>query len=327
MTNEEKPGKNLIDLIVKIFPEKILKVLVGIALVFLIGASSYVVWQGTKGREAKIFGFGVGEDPYVSANIDATIEARIPTILSMTNSVITKTMTPDATLAPSQISTNTPTSITPPPTQEPLHPTYDFKNGCISDVWQEWPYAGVFGQNLQNGCNDFSGLGMIAGSEGLRIFSKPTEEALFGITTSLPDDDAEIRVKLQLKELSTNNLNIDSDLYIGFVNHAKTEPDGKFLVFRAYDANELPALIYGDYPETETINRILVNIVELEKEVTIIFQKNKLTIDMSIIGLGKPIELHDLPYNPKWDSFFIGYKMAEKSTLSAIIEDVQITER
>lgn len=206
-------------------------------------------------------------------------------------------------------------------------PSYDFKNGCISEFWREWPANQASIQNSPvSTCEDFSNNGLIATSEGLKIFVKePKDEVMFGLTTKIPEKNTHIAIQLRINELSTNRLEEATELYLGLIDSTLNTLNGKILIFRAYQLDYQPALIYREFTESGQVKHIS-STIDISKDISIIIEKDPLSFSLIITGIsGKSIEITDIPYDSKWDSLIIGYKIPAGSTFSGMIKDVQVS--
>lgn len=234
--------------------------------------------------------------------------------------------TPTLTLYPSNTSTFIPEyTISSTSTSTPI---CDFKNSCISKDCQAWPTTIEQTTFDSNQCMDFSGIGMLANKEGLRIFSKPKEKEIFaGLFTQIPSDDATITIKIKVDILSTNSFEESTSIYIGFVESVEKKLTGVFLELRDYKVENFPAIIFGEYPAPTNTRQIVRSGMPLGKEITIIWEKNKLAFNLTILGLDKPIEITDIPFDNNWDGFFIGYNAPIGSAISALVTDIQIEDK
>lgn len=315
-------GKTVPDLISDIFSRKGLMIFFILAFITFIGLNVYAFSEAKKGREVKTLFFSVGEDPYLSENVNATCSA----MLSTQNSIPLQTPTTSSETLLSTEEFNPPPSIEPTQSQDTKELGKDILNGCITDTWNEWPFQEISGKILGE-CIEYPLEGMVKSDDALKIFSNPNTEKLFGITTKLPDTPSKIQVNLQINKLSTNNIELATDLYIGFTNSQQKEINGEFINFHAFQSNTPPELIFEEYPFSGNARRILVNSIELDKEITIIFEKDILTHNIVILGFKEPIYINEIRNNNTLDSFFIGYKVPTQSTISALINNVQFSEK
>lgn len=213
------------------------------------------------------------------------------------------------------------------PVELTVTPSYDFTNSCISAYWREWPvYQAPIQNNQEEICKDLSSKGMIATNEGLKIFVKqPKDDVVYGITTKIPESNALIAIQMRIDELSTNQFDAATDFYLGLVDSSQNILNGKVLIFRAYKSDFLPALIYKELIESGQDKQIK-STIDFSKDISIVIEKDKLSVNFIITGIsGTPIEITDIPYDSKWDSLILGYKIPAGSTFSGLITDIQVS--
>ncbi len=261
-------------------------------------------------------------------------------------SVLWPTVSPTITLSPTLTQTIIPTfssiiptvlensitsTITPTQTKSEGMMDKDIIQGCLTEAWKEWPSSIDYGKSYTGDCIEYP-LGKMSKHDGkILISNDPKENLIFGITESLPDNDVDIQIKFSISELATNNIENNAELYFGFADSNKRgapqKPTGEFVIFRAYQKETPPTLIFGEYPDSKIARQTLRNEVDLGGDFTIIFHKDKLSFDVLIIGAGEPIEKTNIQLNPNWDSFFIGYIIPSQSNLVATITDVQFIDK
>ena len=157
---EKKLGKTLFDFIENNTTGKFRKwaliIIAGAIFLFLIGSLIYVVIQSEKDKDVSWLGMKIGENPYITVNIESTCAAQFPTRMAEYLTQVTPNSNPN--LSPNDDVNSSCTSLTSTSTPEPTtsvtpmstltYPTEEFTDSCIPDIWQIEPQTIMSLNNL-----------------------------------------------------------------------------------------------------------------------------------------------------------------------------------